>query len=139
MSLCSGLLQSIQNTCIDPKLRIRSKSSLARNLIGNLKANSLNIFRQPIAFQDLIHFIPIIFIYLNSHFHANTVILQKKHCLAHLPLIVNLFCYAYRHFLTDAFDLCQSFRLTFNNCKCVLSKPLHNTCRQCRSNTFYRT
>ena len=141
MSLSGRLLQTIYNSCLNPEIRILIKSCLSCNLISNLKTNSGNVLCQfiRVGAKHLIHLLTILAVNLYGKIHTDPIILQKDHCLTHLPLLVKLIGRLNCQLYADSLDLSQPFRFLLKDPKGIFFKFPDNACRQSRSDSLNRT
>ena len=107
---------------------MRTNTGLFGNLVRQLKTDSIHIICQPIRIllNNPIHFLPILFVDPQCECCCNPVLCQEHHCLTQILLFMKLLIDFSGFPLTDAFNLCQPFRLFFNNPESIFLKLFHN-------------
>ena len=117
MTVCGGLKKNVEDTGPDTVVGIGENPRLLRDLVCHFKAYARNIVCQTVGIfpDNAVELWAVFLIDLGSQVQGDTIVLKKHHSLAHLFFVLNLLCNSHGHFLADALDLSEAFRLFFHN------------------------
>ena len=141
MSLSRSLLQTIEQTAPDTKIRIRADAYLRRDLIRDTEADTINIVRQPvrILLQNTVQFFPVCIVDLDCQRQIDAILLQKEHRRAQCPFFLDLNADLLRFPLTDTFDLGKPFRFFLDDTEGLCTEPSDYARRQRSAHAFDRS
>ena len=117
MAVSRRLEQGIKKTAADPVIGVGKDTDLCRDLIRNLKSDSMDIVRQliRILLDHRVHSRTVMLVDLHRKVHGDPVLLKEHHGLTHISFFLHLAADLHCHALADALDLGETFRLLLHD------------------------